>query len=122
MDLLQHDATGTIYQFDPNTYEDYGNPIQVFARTPLIDFGNNARKFFSYAQIVGDKIDSYALLRYTNDDYQTFSAWQNVNLNTSKSQVNRQGTARRRAFDLLHADNVPLRLDYIEVLAEQSEN
>ena len=115
LDLLQHVNVGEIYQFDPNTYQDYGNPINVFARTPLIDGGTNLRKFWKQVQIVGDKVDSYALLRYTSDDYQTFSAWQNVNLNTAKSEVNRLGQGRRRAFDLLHSDNVPLRLEYFEV-------
>ena len=120
-DLLQHDGNGTIYNFDPNTYQDYGNPIQVLCRTPLVDFGTNDRKFFSQCQIIGDKVDSYALLRYTNNDYASFSAWQNVNLNTSKSQVNRLGQGRRRAFDLLHTDNVPLRLEYFEVDVESGD-
>ena len=120
-DLLQHDSNGTIYKFDPNTYQDYGNPIQVLCRTPLVDFGTNDRKFFSQCQIIGDKVDSYALLRYTNNDYSSFSAWQNVNLNTSKSQVNRLGQGRRRAFDLLHTDNVPLRLEYFEVDVESGD-
>ena len=122
LDLLQHDSNGTIYQFDPSTYQDYGNPIQVFSRTPLVDGGNNVRKFWREVQVVGDKVDSYALLRYTSDDYQTFSAWQNVNLNTAKSQVHRLGQGRRRAFDLLHADNVPLRLEYFEVDVEQGDS
>jgi len=122
VDLLQHANLGTIYQFDPNTYQDYGNPINVFCRTPLVDGGTNLRKFWRSVQIVGDKVDSFALLRYTSDDYQTFSAWQNVNLNTSKSEVHRLGQGRRRAFDLLHSDNVPLRLEYFEVDVESGDS
>jgi hypothetical protein len=121
-DLLQHDDDGIIYQFDPNTYQDYGNPINVLARTPLVDGGDNLRKFWRSVQIVGDKIDSYALLRYTSDDYQTYSAWQNVNLNTAKSEVHRLGQGRRRSFDLLHQDNVPLRLEYFEVDVEKGDS
>ena len=121
MDLIQHAISGVIYEMNPNVYEDYGNPIQVLCRTPLVDFGNSNRKFFSDIQVVGDKIDSFALMRYTNDDYQTFSAWQNINLNNSKSQVSRNGQARRRAFDLLHADNVPLRLQSLECNVEQGD-
>ena len=120
-DLLQHDDNGIIYQFDPNTYQDYGNPINVLSRTPLVDGGTNIRKFWRSVQVVGDKIDSYALLRYTSDDYQTYSAWQNVNLNTAKSEVHRLGQGRRRAFDLLHTDNVPLRLEYFEVDVESGD-
>ena len=121
MDLLQHETNGKVYEFDPNTYQDDGNPITVLARTPLVDGGDNLRKFWRSVQIVGDKIDSYALVRYTSDDYQTWSAWQNVNLNTSKSEVHRLGQGRRRAFDLLHQDNVPLRLEYFEVDVEKGD-
>ena len=121
LDLLQHAITGTIYNFDPNTYQDYGNPINVFARTPLVDGDNNLRKFWRSVQIVGDKVDSYALVRYTSDDYQTYSAWQNVNLNTSKSEVHRLGQGRRRSFDLLHQDNCALRLEYFEVDVESGD-
>jgi phage protein U len=120
--MLQHETNGKAYILSQNYYNDYGNPITVLCRTPLVDFGNNDRKFFSGAQVVGDKIDSYALLRYTNDDYQTYSGWVNINLNTQKSQANRLGQARRRSFDLLHADNVPLRLQYLEIDFEQGES
>jgi hypothetical protein len=122
LDLLQHVNTGVIYQFDSNTYEDYGNPIAVLARTPLVDGGDNLRKFWRSVQVVGDKVDSSALLRYTSDDYQTYSAWQNVDLSTSKSEVHRLGQGRRRAFDLLHQDNVPLRLEYFEVDVESGDS
>ena len=122
MDLIQHETNGKVYQFDPNTYNDDGNPITVFARTPIMDFGNNLRKFYNELQIIGDKVDSYALMRYTNDDYQTFSAWQNINLNTQKCQSNRLGQGRRRAFDLIHQDNVPLRLEYFEVTFDQGDS
>jgi len=121
LDLLQHVNSGVIYQFDPNTYQDYGNPINVFARTPLVDGDTNLRKFWRSVQIVGDKVDSYALVRYTSDDYQTYSAWQNVNLNTSKSEVHRLGQGRRRSFDLLHQDNCALRLEYFEVDVESGD-
>lgn len=120
--MLQHESNGKSYILSQNYYNDYGNPIQVFCRTILVDFGNNDRKFFSGAQVVGDKINSFCLLRYTNDDYQTFSNWVNVDLNSSKSQANRLGQGRRRAFDLLHQDNVPLRLQYLEIDYEQGES
>jgi len=120
-DLLQHETNGKVYEFDSNTYTDDGNQIAVLARTPLVDGGTNNRKFFGCAQVIGDKIDSFALLRYTNDDYQTFSAWQDVNLNAPQSQVTRNGQARRRAFDLLHVDNVPLRLEYLELNVESGD-
>ena len=120
--FLQHETNGKSYIFNQNYYNDYGNPITVLCRTPLVDFGNNDRKFFAGAQVVGDKVDSYALLRYTNDDYQNYSNWVTINLSSPKSQANRLGQGRRRSFDLLHADNVPLRLQYLEIDFEQGES
>lgn len=120
-DMFQSQFDGRVFTFDPDVYTDDGNPITVLCRTPLLDFGNNDRKFFRSSEIIGDKVDSFALIRHTNDDYQTFSAWLNVNLNTPKSQVSRQGQARRRAFDLLHTDNKPLRLQYIESVTDQGD-
>ena len=68
LDLLQHESNGKVYIMDTESYQDDGNPITVLARTPLIDFGNNVRKFFSQLQVIGDKVASYAKVRYTNDD------------------------------------------------------
>lgn len=121
-DMLQHKTNGKVYEFSPEVYQDDGNPIAVLCRTELVDFGNNDRKFFSGAQVVGDKVDSFALMRYTNDDFQTYSQWVPVNLNSLKAQVNRLGQARRRSFDLLHTDNTPLRLQYLEIDYEQGES
>jgi hypothetical protein len=122
LNILQHETNGKSYIMSQNLYNDYGNPIAVLCRTPLVDFGNNDRKFFSGAQVVGDKINSFCLLRYTDDDYQNYSNWVTVNLNSAKSQANRLGQSRRRAFDLLHTDNVPLRLQYLEIDFEQGES
>jgi hypothetical protein len=72
IDLLQHENNGKVYQFSPTVYQDDGNPIYVLARTPLIDGGDNTRKFWHEMQIIGDKVDSYALLRWTNNDYKDF--------------------------------------------------
>ena len=122
IDVLLHESNGKTYKLDPTVYQDDGNPINVLARTTLIDFKTNARKFYKEMQIVGDKVDSYALLRWTNDDYVNYSEWQNVNLNTPKSQVHRGGQARRRSFDLLHSDNTSLRLSYIEIDVDEGDS
>jgi len=121
VDLLQHESNGKVYNFDPSVYQDDGNPIYVFARTPLIDGGDNLRKFWREMQIIGDKVDSYALLRWTSNDYNDYSEWQNVDLSTPKSQVHRGGQGRRRSFDFFHTDNEPLRLQYIECDIEKGD-
>jgi len=120
-DLLQHESNGKVYKLDPTVYQDDGNPIYVLSRTPLIDGGDNIRKFWREMQVIGDKVDSYALMRWTSNDYNDYSEWQNVNLNTAKSQVHRGGQGRRRSFDIFHTDNEPLRLQYIECEVEKGD-
>lgn len=120
-DVLQHESNGTTMSFLPDVYQDYGNPITVLARTPLIDGGNNLRKFFSELQVIGDKVDSFAKIRWTSDDYQNWSSYYDVDLGSAKSQVHRMGQGRRRAFDVLHTDNVPLRLMALELMYEQGD-
>lgn len=122
MDLLQHVSNGKVYQLSPNIYQDDGNPITVLARTPLIDGGNNQRKFYAAIQVIGDIKDTYLKVRYTNNDYQTWSDWRDLNMNLVKPQLSRLGQGRRRSFDILHLDNKPLRLQAIEVEVVPGDN
>lgn len=121
VDVLQHVSNGTVMSFLPTQYNDYGNPITVLARSALIDGGNNGRKFYSQLQVIGDKVQSYAKVRWTSDDYQTWSMYYDVDLNSLKSEITRCGQSRRRAFDVLHTDNEPLRLEALELTYEMGE-
>lgn len=114
LDIIQDSTTGFIYLLDNGTYEDNGNPIEVLIRTFKVDGGNNLKKFTSQIEIIGDKVDSTAYLRYTNDDYQTYSYYRAVDLNSQRSKLSRLGQSRRRAYELRHHDNVPLRLESLE--------
>jgi hypothetical protein len=118
-DLIQDSTTGAIYAISTGLYEDNGTPIEFHIRTVKHDGGNNKMKFFSNLQLVGDKVDSTIYVRYTNDDYQSWSKFRPVDLNTSRSNINRLGQGRRRAFELRHHDNVPLRVEALEVDVKQ---
>lgn len=114
LDIIQDSTTGFVYLLDNGTYEDNGNPIEVLIRTFKVDGGSNLKKFTSQIEVIGDKVDSTAYLRYTNDDYQTYSYYRPVDLDSQRSKLSRLGQSRRRAYELRHHDNVPLRLEALE--------
>jgi len=114
IDFVQDSTTGYIFMIDNGTYADNGNPIDVLIRTFKFDAGSTKEKFTSQIEIVGDKVESFAYLRYTDDDYQNWSKYRAVDLNRDKSMLSRMGRARRRAYEIRHHDTCPLRLEALE--------
>jgi hypothetical protein len=111
---LDHD-TSVVYKFDVNTYQDDGQPIYCRTVTDLNDNGTTKRKFFGRLEIIGDKVAATMQVRHTGDDYNTWSNYRSVDLNASRSQMYLSGADRRRAWEFLCTDNVPLRLDGAEI-------
>lgn len=114
-DVVQGETDGIVYQLDPSYTNDNGVPIRYFIRTPKLDAGNINRKFYTYLNVVGDKVSATAYVRYTDDDYQTFSTFRPVDLSSARSRINRLGNGRRRAFEVVNADSQLIRLESLEV-------
>lgn len=114
-DLLLDIETGAVYTFDPLTYADNDHPIDVLIRTALLDFGVMASKRYSRFELVGDKVDTNVYVRYSDDDYDNFSLYRQINMNTRRAKISNLGSGRRRAFDLRNTDNQPLRLLAAEI-------
>jgi hypothetical protein len=68
-------------------------------------------------EVIGDKVAGTAHVRYTNDDYQTWSKYRPVDLSDQRSQLYRLGRGRRRAYDIINYDNLPIRLEALEITA-----
>ena len=119
---LVQDSAGNLYTLDPNTYQDAGLPIDVHARTPLVDGGTNQKKFFRKLEIIGDREDTLVFVRYTGDDYQTWTKYRSADLSLRRSVLHRLGQDRRRAYELRHTDNTPLRLEALELTTEVGNN
>ena len=96
-------------------YSDNGASIYCRAVTDIKDNGTTKRKFFNRLEIVGDKVAGTMQMRHTGDDYKTWSSYRSVDLNASRSQLYLGGQDRRRAWEFLCTDNVPLRIDGAEV-------
>lgn len=119
LDLVQDSTTGTVYSVSTGTYQDNGVPIKFQLRTSKFDAGNNKEKYFAKFELIGDKEDGTAWVRYTNDDYQTWSKYRPVDLAAQRSQLYRQGRGRRRAYDIINYDNQPIRLEAMEITATE---
>jgi len=112
---MQHATTGTLYEFSESTYTDPIGAIAARIRTPKIDGQTANYKVMRQAEIIGDKISSVAVMRYSDDDYVTYSSFRPVDLSVTRSRIRRLGNFNRRAFEILHVKNALMRLEAIEV-------
>ena len=117
-DIVQGATDGIIYEMLGTAYQDNGVSIDASARTTIYDSGSNKRKFMSSAEVVGDKISANALLRWSDDDYQTNSAYRKIDLSAPRSRTSRLGSTSRRSFEIRHTANTPFRVEALEIEGE----
>lgn len=113
---MQHATNGELYELSQNSYIDAIGAIAARIRTAKIDAENASLKFLGQAELIGDKIASTAILRYTDDDFVTYSSGKRIDLQANRSRVRRLGSFNRRSFEVLHVGNALLRLEAIELL------
>jgi hypothetical protein len=115
--FLQHATDGGIYGFVNGTLDDPNNqPILFDLVTPNFDAGTRKKKFLHTMDIVADQVtDNYLWVRYSEDDYQTWSDWRYVNMGEIRPKLTQCGTFRRRAYQFHHEDMKPLRLQAAEL-------
>ena len=110
-------SNGNIYKMDPTKYTDDGTMILVDISTNKYDMDTYKRKFMCNIRPVGDRYASGNILsvRWTDDDYQTWSNTKSIALTDDWPNFARLGSFRRRAFNMKQALDQPLRLESIEV-------
>jgi hypothetical protein len=87
----------------------------VLIRTGKIDGGSTNNKTMSKIEVVGNKVASNAMVRWSDDDYTTNSAYRIVDLDATRSQIRRCGDFRRRSIELRHVENTSLQLVALEI-------
>jgi hypothetical protein len=112
---MQDASSGALYEFSQEAYKDNVGAIAARIRTPKADSGSVKPKFMASAELIGDKIDSNACIRYTDDDYVTYSKFKPVDLNANRSRVRRLGNYNRRSFEILHVGDALFRMEAIEI-------
>ena len=112
-----HNSNGCVYKVDPTKYTDDGVAILVDVTTNKYDMDTYNRKFMRAVRPVGDRYATGNALsiRWSDDDYQTWSNTKTVTLSDDFPNWSRLGSFRRRAFNLKHDLNYPLRLESLEV-------
>lgn len=113
--LALHVSNGTVYNFDESFADDDGVPINLLIRTAKIDDGTTTNKVMGKLEVIGNKADTSLMIRWTNDDYVSYSAFRSVDLNNDRSQLRRCGDFRRRAIELRHVDDVAVQLGSLEI-------
>ena len=114
-DLLQDSTSGAVVAMDTTTYSDLTGPIAARIVTPEFSWGSPKRKRYAAVFLVADTTPSTASLRYSDDDYTTFSSWRSIDLSTVRKMLQRLGSGRRRSWELLHTAATPLRVYQLEM-------
>lgn len=114
-DLVQHETNGTLCELTDTAYADVGNPVNVMVRTAKLDGGNTNFKSFSRLEIIGNKVDGTAYVRYSGDDYVTNSKYRPIDLDQDRSAINRLGSDRRRSFEIKYLGSTSLQLTAIDI-------
>ena len=119
---IQDSINGELYYLDDATYTDADGPISFRLVSPLLDADTQDRKFISRVEVVGDKYDCILRIRHTDDDYQHWSQYRNVNLGDQRPVLYQNGSTRRRAYELFSTDNAPIRVDVMEMEITKGDN
>lgn len=124
--VLLDKSTGDIYEVSPTaigsanpaSYQDI-RAIQVKIVSNKLDGGTRNRKKMRLLEILGDTDNNMSTLsvRYSDDDYKTWSTPRTVDL-VGRAFLPNLGMFRNRAFEFTHTDNKTLRLEAFEVDVE----
>ena len=106
---------------DVGTYADDGTAIYFRIVTNNLDSGSMRRKFYQSGQIVGDKVSATMSISHSDNDFVSWSTARTVDLSKARSIIYQCGWARRRAWQFLVTDNVPLRLSAFEINLDGGE-
>lgn len=111
---LQDKSTGDVYSISSTVYKDGSVPINVRLRTRDHDMDTLFGKFVAHLRLHADREDSFVSLRWSDDDFQTYSKFRDKWLDVDPVQFDRLGRFRRRAFEVAHVGNTAFRLAYLE--------
>lgn len=111
------DTAGNAFTLQLSEALDSGTlPIDWRMRSISEDVKNNERKFCHALTVIGDIVGTAtALIRTTDDDYQNYSYFRRFDLSQDRSQQNRWGNYRRRAWEWRFTGPVRYRLKELEV-------
>jgi len=114
--ILQHESNGRLYKISPLVFTDLNDPIVVDIITPVFDANTRRRKQMNLLKIIGDKTEGSVInCRRTDDDYESWSQWRDIDMGANNPTLVNGGTFTRRAYQFRHAMNTPFRIQAVEV-------
>lgn len=119
--FMQEYSSGMCGVVNTNYYQDdyhlptgqvVTGPINTKIVTPSLSFDSSKRKFYQAMYLIGNKA-GLASVRWSDDDYQSWSAYRSINMDSVRQMTTRLGASRMRAWEINHSDNRPFRLQEI---------
>lgn len=114
IDYYSRTDLNRIYSPNSSTWLDGGSAMSVDIYTNKIDGGNNRFKFINRMTLIGDRSNATIDVKWSDDDYQTWSAAKTLNLALSRPSIRPHGRFRRRAYWYHYTANAFLRLEAME--------
>lgn len=114
--VLQHESDGYLYVVNSDNTSDWNGRITVDIYTPNYDAGTARdkqleRMYFDTNQLSGSVLQ----VRYSDDDYQTWSNFRQVDLNQRKPSLGEWGSFKRRALNLRHQSPTRFRIKALDL-------
>jgi hypothetical protein len=107
-------VNGLVFTLSPTNYVDPFGPIKMRIVTDRMDFNTFAFKVGSALTVFGDNIKDVMQVRHTEDDYDNWSQYRNIDLSLQKPCLYQLGRFRRRAYEFLYIGNNALRLEKVD--------
>ena len=116
--IFQHETNGKLYKLDAATYLDDGALFTTQIVTPNFDGGTRRRKTLAMLEFVGDTVAGSTLQVRSNDNDYAPKSWSNfryVDLSVKRPLLLNCGTFVRRAYELSLRNNLPFRIQALEM-------
>lgn len=114
--LWQHGDNGKTYLVNKDFNDDDGELITVDIVTPNFDGNTSNEKTMAAMRFIGDRTPGSVIeMRYSDDDYQTWSTYQRVDMSLENPELTDLGSFRRRALNLRHRRPVAMRLKALDL-------
>lgn len=115
LNLGLHESDGHLYKLDSTLFRDAGIPIRNHSRSKREDGGTVARKKLPRISLIADSVSDTCMVRWSDDDCQTFSAYRRITLSDVEPMTRQCGAFHRRTFEYLHIGNTAPNAEALEM-------
>lgn len=114
--IVQGIDDGRLYAMETGTYQDDGAAFSWDLYTPNFDGDTQLGKTVNKLEVRADQQDNSMLsVRFSDDDYQTWSQFRTFDLSKKQAWLTKYGTFVKRAHHFHQRLNVPLRIKAVDL-------